>query len=143
MKKIVLFFVALFLVNSAFALNFILVNSNDKFDMVVTYYISQHWTASGPFTATIKAKKTATDKNYITISSDINSMIEIISAVEKDEMGNVISSGTFSDTAGYNTGCKALNNSLNNNENKIIAFDDMKQSPYIMCVQSYPDNYSN
>lgn len=138
--------------STAIASGVIIVNRSDKLDMVVRYQVcSQNADYSkkicwAPTSVNIPAKKTPADKNYEymtkpEVTTLPNVSVEVLTAVEKDQFGNIVAKGNFVDEynavecAGYLT--QQIDYGLTFRTITTIELSDMTQTPYISCKHLY------
>jgi hypothetical protein len=155
MKKLLFLILGLSNVALADSGQVILFNMSQNNIMDVTYRIcttdtQYNESCDRDITVSINVKKSPGDKNYITINQEGKIppntkaiTVHLISATEKDSMGNIVAKGKYFRNR-YASTCSP---NLYYKEDQLshlgldssFAFDDMHQSPYITCIPSALD----
>jgi hypothetical protein len=159
MKKIIVAFLSFFVITSVSAESYktVIFNMNDKYDISATYricsYDSQNKRSCGDNnTILIKAKKSPADQNFIVIKQDQipgseikSTTLEMMSSVEKDEMGTIVAEEKYRDDNRNLLGtCSGVLYRSDTQSSSIplvgdseLTLNDMHQSPFIVCNYSY------
>lgn len=154
MKQFVLF-LSLCFANIALADSYqtVIFNLNDKYDVTATYqvcsYNIQNQELCDPEKSIlIKAKKISEDKNYVVIKQPTedpniqNVNLKIISAIEKDDKGNVVAKGKYFDESKHLTSncigeLYMADSTYDHIGDTELLLNDIHGSPYITCEETF------